>query len=239
MKRIIYIYTLSDPISYETRYVGKTLNIKKRYSEHINESKTNNTRKSNWIRKLSKEEKLPIIDVIDICDECSFSFWEMHYISLYKSWGFRLLNHTDGGEGASGYKYSDDMRLKKSESMKGPKNHFYGKNHTKETKKILSEVDKKGEKNPMWNKNHKISSKNIMSSKKSGLYDGVKNPRARKLYQYTINNELVKIWDYAKECADFYNISRGNISTFAKNNSKVDDKHGKYRILNGFIFKFH
>jgi len=57
---------------------------------------------------------------------------------------------------------------------------------------------------------------------------------------YNTDNNLIKCWDFAKECADFYNISRGNISTFSKNNTNVDlSGRGKYRILSGFIFKYH
>jgi hypothetical protein len=100
--------------------------------------------------------------------------------------------------------------------------------------------ERTGDKNAMYNKTHKESSKKIMSSKKIGIYNGINNPRSRKLYQYDMDNNLLKIWDFCKECADYYNLSRGNISTYAKNNTKVDiDGIGKYKMLNKFIFKFH
>lgn len=73
--------------------------------------------------------------------------------------------------------------------------------------------------------------------KKIGLYDGIKNPRAKVIYQYDKKLNLIKRWDYAKECADFYNISRGNISNSSKFNS-VKNKDDKYRTCSGFIFLF-
>ena len=234
MNREVYIYILSH--NDDIRYVGRTFNVNKRLRQHINESNKNNTHKSNWIRKVKNIN----IEIIDVCNENNYSFWEQHYISLYRSWGFNLLNMTIGGEGVSGYKYTKEDRLKRSIKMLGDKNHFYGKKHTLESRKIISEVDRYGEKNAMYGKKHKEISKSIMSNKKIGIYDGVNNPRAKKLYQYDLDNNLIKCWNFAKECADFYNISRGNISTFSKNNTNVDlGLVGKYRILLGFIFKYH
>jgi hypothetical protein len=82
--------------------------------------------------------------------------------------------------------------------MLGNKNHFYGKNHTLETIEILSNIDRFGEKNSMYGKKHKEISKSIMSNKKIGVYDGVNNPRAKKLYQYDTDNNLIKCCDFTK-----------------------------------------
>ena len=48
---------------------------------------------------------------------------------------------------------------------------------------------------------------------------------------------IIEKWDYAKECAEFYKISRGNISTASKFNSSKN-KDDKYIICSGFIFSF-
>lgn len=235
----IFIYTLS--FNNDIRYIGITNNIDKRFKQHLNESnnkkniKKYNSHKSNWIRKV-KDIK---ISVIDICDKSDFGFWEKHYISLFRSWGFNLLNKTMGGEGIYGYKFSNDVKYKKSKNMIGDKNHFFGKKHKDETKLILSKVNRSGCKNSMYGKKHTKETIKILSEKKIGIYEGGKNPRARKLYQYDLQNNLLKCWDCAKYCADFYNISRGNISTYAKNNTNVDlYENGVYKILNGFIFKY-
>lgn len=39
---------------------------------------------------------MEILDTVNVCD---WQFWEIHYISLMKSFGFNLTNHTNGGGG--------------------------------------------------------------------------------------------------------------------------------------------
>jgi len=233
----IFIYTLSNPDTFEVRYVGISKNIKRRYKEHIKESKKGNNYKSCWIRSLNK---MPIIDIIDECSIFDYTFWEKYYITLFKSWGFKLTNLTDGGEGANGYRFNQESKNKMSENRKGDKNGFYGKKHSEENKILMSYLKAEkydGDKNPMYGKKHKDLSKIIMSQKKKNLYNGENNPRAKKLYQYTLEDKLIKIWNTAKECADFYFISRGNISAFAKHNTNKNNNIS-YKILNGYIFKF-
>jgi len=123
----VYIYTLSS--NDDIRYVGRTFNVNKILRQHINESCKNNTHKSNWIRKFKNIN----IEIVDVCDESNYSFYEQHYISLYRSCGFNLLNMTIGGEGV--YKYTEEDKQKRSIRMLGNKNHFY-KNHTLETIEI-------------------------------------------------------------------------------------------------------
>ncbi len=43
-----YIYTLSDPNTNEVRYVGKTINIKRRYKQHLYD-KRQTSHKNSWI----------------------------------------------------------------------------------------------------------------------------------------------------------------------------------------------
>jgi hypothetical protein len=104
-------------------YIGVTKKpVAKRLSEHIQESKNKiaekkkTTYKNNWINsKLDKglEVEVHQIDLVPISE---FSFWERHYISLFKSWGFTLMNLTEGGEGIFGYKFNEESRLKISMS---------------------------------------------------------------------------------------------------------------------------
>jgi hypothetical protein len=67
-----------------------------------------------------------------------------------------LHNKTDGGEGCSGFKHSEETKRNHSIKMKG-KNHphygkrstFYGKSHSNDSKRKLSEK-RRGENNPMY-----------------------------------------------------------------------------------------
>jgi hypothetical protein len=64
-----------------------------------------------------------------------------------------LRNLTDGGEGASGARRSQETRRKLSEANQGKfageANPFWGKKHSEETKRRLSEA-KKGANGPQW-----------------------------------------------------------------------------------------
>ena len=127
--------------------------------------------------------------------------------------------------------------------MSGEKNAFFNKTHTIEVKLRLSKyakINSVGEKNGMWGKHFSELSKQKMRDKKLGLYDGSKNPRARKLYQYGIDGVFIKLWDCAIDCVKHYEsqgikLSRGNISSLANHNDIVTNT---VKRLNKFIFSF-
>lgn len=113
-----YIYFLSDPRNGLVKYIGKTVHDPyKRYKDHISDKKNN--KKSSWIKSLKNNGLLPAMDVLDEVPIEEINFWEMHYISLFKSWGFDLKNHTIGGDGIIGYKHTEESKKKISNSTKG------------------------------------------------------------------------------------------------------------------------
>jgi hypothetical protein len=95
-----FIYSLSDPDTREIRYIGKANNIQYRLWSHIHEAKNDlrNMHKCNWIKTLLKEDKKPVIEIIE---EVSLDCWkdaEIYWIAQFKVWGFNLINKTAGGE---------------------------------------------------------------------------------------------------------------------------------------------
>jgi hypothetical protein len=46
---------------------------------------------------------------------------ERFYIAYFRSLGFDLTNHTDGGEGCVGFKHTDEARQRMSEMKRGKK----------------------------------------------------------------------------------------------------------------------
>ena len=125
-----HIYTLSDPITNQVRYVGKANNVSQRYKAHLNRARKHQTHKWNWIQSLKKKGLKPIIDVIDIVDIEDWIFWETYWISQMKQWGFNLVNYTDGGDGCT---FANQTSFKK-----GHKNSL-GRKHTKESKKKIGD----------------------------------------------------------------------------------------------------
>jgi len=220
---IKYIYVLIDPRNNEIKYVGQTIkNINIRLNEHILISKCKSHKNANWIKKLIYLNLKPIIKCIDIVPIEDLGFWEMFYIFKFKKEGIILNNHTLGGDGTLGYKHTIRWKKIRGKKYTGKGNPFYGKKHNDITKSILSKIDRKNDKNGMYNKTHNEESKKIMSLKKKDIYLGDKNPRSRCIYQYDSNLNLINKWTTAKECADLYNLSRGNISSSANYNDKID-----------------
>lgn len=101
MEEKVFIYSLADPRNpNDIKYIGKTKDYIKRLKSHIAEAKKDRhklTRSVNWIRSLLKENIIPLMEIIDVVDLKDWELFEKHYISLYRSWGFTLYNHHEGG----------------------------------------------------------------------------------------------------------------------------------------------
>jgi len=99
MKTIIYYLSKEDGIPF---YIGKTNNVNDRRYRHK--------------RKYGFDTILEILEEVDTCD---WRFWEAYYISLFKSWGFKLTNQNNGGGGLTTVKFSKDRDMKISKANKG------------------------------------------------------------------------------------------------------------------------
>lgn len=132
------IYILIDPRDGRIMYVGKADDEKIRLYRHLLEAtKTNckHTYKNNWLKSLLKQELIPVVEVIDDVLDSEWQFWEKHYISLYRSWGFNLTNETDGGDGG---RMPDYVRQKMKASAKLRPSPMTGKKHTEEAKRNMA-----------------------------------------------------------------------------------------------------
>lgn len=112
-----YIYTLSDTIDNEIKYIGKTKNLKDRLSRHMSPSglKDSWTRKNKWLLYLKNNGLKPLIEILDEGNENNIDNLEKYWIEQFKSWGFNLKNDTKGGPGCEywiGKKLSDKHKLK-------------------------------------------------------------------------------------------------------------------------------
>lgn len=110
-----FIYSLSCPETKIVKYIGKTNNINRRLRNHVsNNSLSNSTKKNNWIISLLRRNLIPLIEIIDEVEEYNIDFWEKFYISLFKTWGFELLNGTEGGDGYdwTGRSHNEKSNLK-------------------------------------------------------------------------------------------------------------------------------
>lgn len=110
----VKIYTLSNPLTGEIKYVGKTEgNLNDRLSCHIRHSKLKyKSHKNNWIKSLLQLNLKPNIELLDLVNKNEWVLMECYWIAQFKNWGFNLTNSTMGGEGASGYKHSLETKKK-------------------------------------------------------------------------------------------------------------------------------
>jgi len=160
---IIYIYYLcrEDDVPF---YIGKTQNsLNLRLNDHT-----------------YKKEKGLKINIIDEVYTSEWQFWEKHYISLFKSWGFKLDNKNNGGGGPiGGYNLTQETKNKIGFSNSKPKPEGFGDKISKAKTGVplpLGTGDKisktKGKLVTQFDKNNnKINSFN--SAKKAAEYIGV------------------------------------------------------------------
>jgi len=87
---MVYIYTLSHPITNEVRYVGKTINIKRRYKQHLYDKRK--TYKANWVRSLKNNGLKPILTIVEECEN-NWQDRERFWISKFDN----LTNFSLGG----------------------------------------------------------------------------------------------------------------------------------------------
>lgn len=122
----IIIYYLKDPRNNEIRYIGKTTekDFRKRYISHIFEG--NNikyrTHKSRWIRGILLSGNNLIMEEVDrISFTTEWEWIECFWIAVFKSWGFNLLNMTDGGEGNQNQQISEESKKIRNNKLRGRK----------------------------------------------------------------------------------------------------------------------
>lgn len=116
-----YVYTLIDPRNHLPFYVGKGSG--ERCNAHVVEAKYYVKRKSpklNKIRKLMRLGMEPIVIKLEenVSDKQALDL-ECLLIAEMRDLGFALTNMTDGGDGAQGYKHTEDHKQKMSELQKG------------------------------------------------------------------------------------------------------------------------
>lgn len=229
--KFVYIYTLEDPISRETRYVGKTNNIKQRFKAHNNSARYKDTHKFNWIKKLKDSDLKPILKIIDEVPENEWKYWEKFWIEQFKQWGFNLVNSTSGGDGLT--------NGNQTSWKKGNKPWNTGKGNIK--KCIICNTEFKSPKSA----NRKTCSKECSSkvrqqaTKKTQFKKSVepwnKNKKGHKtkkripVLQYTLDNKFIKEFECCEDAAKEVKCGTENIR-----NACV----GRSKTAKGFIWKY-
>ncbi len=199
--RIVDIYVLKDPENFIIHYVGRSVNIKTRYRQHIFLARKNKkkNRKDAWILSILNRGSKPLIEIIESVPEEICVEREIFWIKeLGKS--LELKNDRDIRYENSYYIFSEESRKKMSESQKG-------------------NINKKGKK---LNKEQSYNCGNARRGKKQSYKERLK--RYKSVIQYDMNGNLIKEWESASSAAKGIGTTQGTISLAASGKRKTS--HG-------------
>lgn len=224
------IYVLKEPDNKTIRYVGLTKQpLKQRFYHHLRDR--DKTHKASWIKSLKKKGINPIMELLleNLTFEEAIKM-EKLYIKKFKEEGYDLTNHSLGGEGSYGYKWTDAQRKKLSESQKERfKNNPLSNGHRRDVfqftkdgsfiKKYIS--SREAERITGSNQSNiiecclgyrKATNKFLWSyTDKPPIVD--KNKHCRSILQYSLDWELICEFESINFAAIATKCSQGNISS--------------------------
>jgi group I intron endonuclease len=234
-----YIYLIENIIT-KKKYIGQTLqlDINKRWNQHKS-LKGNTIGKIlfNAYKKYGVENF--IFKILCICFDNDTNKYEVEYIKKYNTLypnGYNLLeggnnkkhNHytikilKDKLSGKNhpnyGKKFSEEKRLKLSNSKKGILNPNFGK--------TTSDVQKEKLRNAVINFDEE--KRNLINKK---ISDSVKNAikNNKKVAQYSLDNNFIKEFNSISDASKYVNISRSSIQRCCD---------GKYKSTRNFMWKY-
>jgi len=158
-------------------YIGSSIELKRRLQVHKSELKRNIHDNIHLQRAYNKYGKVFLkTEIIEFCSDKILLEREQFYIEKHK--GF-LYNICLTAGNCLGVKHTDETKQKKSIKFLGENNPFYGKKHSKETLKKLSEklkiiksTDEARLKNSLAHIGLQTGSKNGMSKKITNIITG-------------------------------------------------------------------
>ena len=116
----VYIYALCDPRDDAIRYVGRTVNLKDRYRNHLKAKW--NTHRCCWIKGLKEIGLRPKMIILETVVESECRDAEMWWIGHLRETGCDLTNHSDGGDGILNPTPDTRRRMSLSAKRRGPNN---------------------------------------------------------------------------------------------------------------------
>lgn len=158
-----HIYTLRDPRTGVTRYIGKTRRrLSVRLNCHNGSARAGeNTRKGRWIRELQKLGMEPRIDLVQTVGGDG-SAEEIEWIAKMRAMQWPLVNLTDGGDGLRSGTHSPETIEKMRAIKRGKKqsaetierrvSKVRGRKNTPEQRRKIS-LGQTGKKWPEWRRN--------------------------------------------------------------------------------------
>ena len=113
------------------------------------------------------------------------------------------------------------LRKSKMGKQKGIDNPFYGKKHTDEARKIMSQnhYDCSGEKNPNYGKKHTAEAKEKMRISRKGKH----------ILQYDLDGNFIREWEYMSLARQEYNLDKRSLQKAC---------NGKLKTTGGYVWRY-
>ena len=231
------IYKITNIINNKV-YIGSAFNLHNRIYIHCYLLRRNEHHNPHLQSAWNKYSESSFeFNVIEICNRDDLltreQFWLDEYKSYDNKYGYnicKIAGNTSGRrfseetkqkmrESRLGSKASEEAKIKMSKSRTGERNGMYGKNHTEESKKKMSEnrKDTSGEKNHFYGKHHSEETKEKL--RKNAIEKKLRpNARLSEKDVFEIKCRILQkskdmMWkDFNKEVAQKYNVSDKTIN---------------------------
>jgi group I intron endonuclease len=235
------VYRITNIVNNKV-YIGQSINIKARWKEHINALRRGDSRCTLLQRAWNKyKEHNFTFEILELCTEEELDFVEIKYIKLYNAVN-NGYNIESGGnknkrlseetkkklrESHLGKKMSEETIQKMSNSRMGSKNPMYGKTHSPEARKKISEAHKgKPSYTPTEETKEKIRKANIgkitsAETRKKISEAAMGRPAWNKNTQPVYCVELNRIFDSASEAGKQLEIRSSNIINCCEHTRKT------------------
>lgn len=242
----IYMYTNKTN---RKRYIGQAKDFNRRHREHCLKC-YNKTPIDKAFNKYGEKNFEIKILAENILTQEKLNEYEKFFIKRYNT----LCKNNEGynvAEGGYGNPYigkTEEELNKIKQKMKdnhadinGSNNPMYGKKHSKESKRKMSEKatgrkcsdetrqimskSQKGEKNNFYGKHHSEDTKQKLSEANKGK----NSPQSKKIAQYDKQINLIKIYDSIRQAERETGVDHSSISRCCK---------GKLKSIGGYIWKY-
>lgn len=237
----IGIYCWTSPSG--KKYIGQSVNLKKRKSNFLNFKRgytSTGYNKINNARKKYNKESDWKYDILEYCLEDRLDEREIFWISYFNTVEEGYNSEYGGGTNKI---ISDDTRRKLSEKKKdvyvGENNPFYGRHHSEETRKRISESHK-GKETWMKGKHHSEESRKKISIAKSNPSEetrrkisesnkGRKPVNRKPVLQYSKEGEFIREFETVTSASIELGIEITHICAVCK---------GKLKTSGGYKWKY-
>lgn len=226
-----YLYTLNCPFTNQIKYVGVSIQPKKRFNTHLSKARqSTSTRKKAWIKGLLNQNLKPLLNIISEHNKDEIHEIEKSFILKCKEKGIELYNLTSGGEIKKEVSQSTKDKLREVnlgkkqsiETIQKRVEKLRGQKRSTEVRKKLSE-NQKGNNNSMIKAggdfSKQISAMKLANTGKKrdrDIVNKISDKLSIPVIQLDLEGNFIKEWKSIMDIQRELNYKNGDISSVCK-----------------------